>query len=152
MEPHRVHSDRLMRHAFEQLEKGDRLQASEKAWGAMAHALKSVAKERGLDYHNHDAAFAVIRRLEGDAKVAPAEMRTGFEVAHRLHQNFYNDIERPGGLEDDLPRIQRGIELLFSNHQRWKRANPHWRAHVGRPDIGQRSRSNGNPVRHMRKF
>ena len=34
IEDHAVHSDRLIRHAWEQLEQGDRLQASEKAWGA----------------------------------------------------------------------------------------------------------------------
>ena len=36
IESHEVHSKRLMAHAWEQLEAGDRLQASEKAWGAIA--------------------------------------------------------------------------------------------------------------------
>ena len=48
IEDHAVHSDRLIRHAWEQLEQGDRLQASEKAWGAVAHALKRHRRAAGL--------------------------------------------------------------------------------------------------------
>ena len=53
IEDHAVHSDRLIRHAWEQLEQGDRLQASEKAWGAVAHALKDIAARRGWRNRAH---------------------------------------------------------------------------------------------------
>ena len=43
IESHDTHSRRLIRHAEEMLDAGDRLQASEKAWGAVAHRLKVVA-------------------------------------------------------------------------------------------------------------
>ena len=42
IESHLVHSRRLLAHAEEWLEKGDRLQASEKAWGAVAHYFKVI--------------------------------------------------------------------------------------------------------------
>ena len=163
-EAHHIHSKRLMKHAFEQLEKGDRLQASEKAWGATAHALKSIAKERGMRYGRHEDVWALVRRLVADAKDSPEAMGRGIEIANRLHQNFYNDVEQPGELEAALPLVQRSIDLLFTNHHRWKRDNPHWRQHVGRPDIGRRARSttelprqsepmkkrSGNPLRRRR--
>ena len=41
-----VHSLRLIRHAQDELDRGDRLQASEKAWGAVAHQLKAIANDR----------------------------------------------------------------------------------------------------------
>ena len=54
IETHKVHSERLMRHAEEQLAKGDRLQASEKAWGAAVHRLKDIANKRGWEVrHAH---------------------------------------------------------------------------------------------------
>lgn len=61
IEDHAVHSDRLIRHAWEQLEQGDRLQASEKAWGAVAHALKDIAARRGWRNrtHTHNEVIAV---------------------------------------------------------------------------------------------
>ena len=45
---HEEISGRFLHHADEEFEKGDMLQASEKAWGAVAHYVKSVAKARGL--------------------------------------------------------------------------------------------------------
>ena len=53
IEPHAVHSERLLVHAREMIEKGDRLQASEKIWGAVVHAIKAVARERGWSFTKH---------------------------------------------------------------------------------------------------
>ena len=40
-------------HAEEEFEKDDMLQASEKAWGAVAHYVKSVAKANGWSDGSH---------------------------------------------------------------------------------------------------
>ena len=39
-------SRRLIRQAAEELERGDLIQASEKAWGAAAQAVKAIAEQR----------------------------------------------------------------------------------------------------------
>ncbi len=57
IESYVVHSERLIRHAEEQLVSGDRLQASEKAWGAVAHHLKGIAEQRGWSYRTHADAM-----------------------------------------------------------------------------------------------
>ena len=44
---HQEISRTFLEHAEIEFGKGDLLQASEKAWGAVAHYVKSVAKERG---------------------------------------------------------------------------------------------------------
>ena len=41
-------SRRFIEHAREELAKGERLQASQKIWGAEQHALTAVGKEEGL--------------------------------------------------------------------------------------------------------
>ena len=50
---HEEISDRFLEHAREEFDKGDMLQASEKAWGAVAHYVKSVAKARGWPDGSH---------------------------------------------------------------------------------------------------
>ena len=45
-------SRRLVRQAQEEFDTGDRLQASEKAWGAAAHAVKAIAESRGWNHNS----------------------------------------------------------------------------------------------------
>ena len=63
IESHAVHSDRLIADAEEELAKGDRLQASEKAWGAVAHRLKVIAAQRGWEYTTHRQVYGIVNRL-----------------------------------------------------------------------------------------
>lgn len=51
--PHADHSARLLAHAQEMIGKGDRLQASEKIWGAVAHKMKEIACGRGWGWRRH---------------------------------------------------------------------------------------------------
>ena len=44
----------LLEEAWQQLDRGDLIQASEKAWGATAHAVKSLAQTRGWNHTRHD--------------------------------------------------------------------------------------------------
>ena len=46
-------SRRFIIHAREELEKGHRLQAGEKAWGAVVHPLKAIAEQRGWRRQSH---------------------------------------------------------------------------------------------------
>ena len=42
---HRQICEMFLAHAQEQLDRGDFLQASEKAWGAVAHRVEALAKQ-----------------------------------------------------------------------------------------------------------
>ena len=53
-------SQRLLRQAQEELDKDDLIQASEKAWGAAAHAIKSVAEKWGWYHQGHYRLNAVV--------------------------------------------------------------------------------------------
>ena len=50
---HRAIAQRFLVLAQEELDKGHRLQASEKAWGAVAHQLKAIAIDRGWAHESH---------------------------------------------------------------------------------------------------
>ncbi len=96
-------SHRFIRQAQEEFAKGDRLQASEKAWGAAAHAVKAVAEQRGWRHDSHARLFDVVSRV-ANAMDDP-ELRDLFHMANSLHQNFYEDWQT-----DDF--VQRGIERV----------------------------------------
>ena len=53
-------SQRLLRQAQEELDEGDLLQASEKAWGAAAHSIKAVAQKWGWCHQGHYRLNAVV--------------------------------------------------------------------------------------------
>ena len=85
---HESISERFLEHAEAEFEKGDLLQASEKAWGAVAHYVKSVAKEHGMregaHWHINAAATEMIKYL--DDSVGPLK---NLNSANGLHRNFY---------------------------------------------------------------
>ncbi len=70
-----------------QLDRGDLIQASEKAWGAAAHAIKSVAQARGWNHHRHDLLSDVVDQIASEWD-RPALLDL-FYLASVLHQNFY---------------------------------------------------------------
>ena len=110
IETHEVHSERLMRHAYLELEKGDRLQTSEKAWGAVAHAIKAVAARRGWRYDAHSDASRIIRRLVNET--GDPKFRYLFNTANYLHQNYYKDVIPLVDLREALADVEELVEML----------------------------------------
>ena len=82
-------SRRFIRQAESELESGDLLQASEKAWGAVAHRLKAIATRRGWRHGRHRHFGGIIDLLEAETDNAD-ELRVMFSEADSLHANFYN--------------------------------------------------------------
>ncbi len=109
VESHTAMSRRFIDHSRDELEKGDRLQASEKLWGAVAHALKAVAIQRGWEHDKH-------RRIHDVAIQLGKEFgRPDFEdriiVANWLHENFYENVEE----EDSIRRAIDGAENFIAD-------------------------------------
>ena len=99
---HIVISSRILQHAEEQFQLGDMPQASEKAWGAVAHYLKSIAKRRRWRNRSHRDLSRVVIRLANESR-DPDRIKILFYSANSLHSNFYEDW-----LEDEL--LRDGIE------------------------------------------
>ena len=89
-ERHEEISDRFLDHAEAEFERGDMLQASEKAWGATAHYVKSVAKARGWPDGSHRDIADNARRLI-DLTPDPDGAREKFALINMLHVNFYEE-------------------------------------------------------------
>ncbi len=80
-------SDYLIEEAQQELERGDLIQASEKCWGAVAHAVKSVAQTRGWNHHRHDLLRDVVEQISEERD--HPDLLTLFSSAGDMHQNFY---------------------------------------------------------------
>ena len=112
IESHAIHSARLIAHAEIELAKGDRLQASEKAWGAVAHRIKVIANERGWEYKSHRQVFGIIDRLADE--IDNEELKVLFFVANGLHQNYYIDSFPISTLEYQITKVKQLLAMLES--------------------------------------
>ena len=115
IESQAVHSRRLLDHAAEMLEQGDRIQASEKIWGAAAHQVKAIADARDWPNTSHTDGWSIIqhiRTLTGDRQISDL-----FSVANDAHQNFYDDRLSLDTLADKLDAVTELIGLLEEAHR-----------------------------------
>lgn len=122
---------RLLRQAQEEFDKGDRLQASEKAWGAAAHAMKAAAERRNWNHSNHGLLFAVASQMADDT--ANPQLRRLFSVASALHQNFYEDWQPDISVQEGIDSVKQLVEQMeelraqpvrpsvVADEQQWRR-------------------------------
>lgn len=75
--------------ADEHLAIGDRIQASEKGWGAVAEAIKSVAAQRGWNHYSHSLLGDIAFQLSEEWQ--RPDVRILFDAMEKLHINFYED-------------------------------------------------------------
>ncbi|MYA62953.1 MAG: hypothetical protein F4X94_10335 [Dehalococcoidia bacterium] len=110
IEAHYVHSQRLILHAEEKLAEGDRIQASEKAWGAVAHYFKHLAAQRGWRYVTHADAFRISDRLA--AELEEPRVKTLFSVVNSMHGNFYQDQKSLDHIGQEIEEVKVLLDIL----------------------------------------
>ena len=115
-EDRRAISRRFILEAREELKDGNRLQAGEKAWGAVAQHLKIIGDDRGWKHGSH-------RQLEGIGRHIRAEYPeydTGdFAAAlsdayHKGHENFYDNRRDIDEIEDTIEAVEQALPVLES--------------------------------------
>lgn len=77
----------FMAQAWEELERGDLRQASEKGWGAASQMVKAAAELRRWDHQSHGDLHQVVALLVRE--LGDRSIRSLFGSAGSLHQNFY---------------------------------------------------------------
>ena len=100
-------SRQYMERAEEYLRLGDRVQASEKGWGAVAEAMKYIAEERGWSHNSQRLLNDVAFQLSEEWR--RPDVRRLFVVAKDLHINFYEDNM---GLDDIAASVGDAKTLL----------------------------------------
>ena len=83
---------------------GDQPQASEKLWGAAAHAVMAVAIERGWPHTSHPALKRAAERLaveHNDPQIADR-----FVAAEQYHRDFYHLFMEADEWRADRPKVR----------------------------------------------
>ena len=91
IDDHIAISRRFIDHAREELDLGNRLQASEKIWGAAAHALKAIAIQRGWNHSQHQNIQRIAIQLGNEFRRPDFETRV--RLASAFHVNFCENVE-----------------------------------------------------------
>ncbi len=91
---------------------GDRFQGSEKLWGAAAHAIMALSRQRGWRFSSHrymcEAAEQVAKELNEPL------IRSDFNIAEKFHANFYHDFMPNWRIEHARPRVRRFVHRVLS--------------------------------------
>ena len=100
----------MMGQAADELADGDSLQASEKGWGAAAHAVKAIAEGRGWRHTSHADLFKVARMLTDETD--KPELMERFMTANGLHINFYEGWLDDETIAKNLVSVRRLLAML----------------------------------------
>jgi HEPN domain-containing protein len=110
-ESYREASEELMRQAREELAKGDLRQASEKAWGAAALMLKSLAHRRdGLRFSSHGELWEYVGRLAKET--GDRELGRLWRSVTSMHVNFYEGWATRTHVEEVVRDAEELVERL----------------------------------------
>ena len=96
----------------EEFAEGRRMQASEKLWGAAAHAILAVAVERGWRHGGHRDFIVAVRRLAEEA--GDETLSEYFDEARRFHANFYQNFMVDGALRDFRPLVHQFVPDILA--------------------------------------
>ena len=100
----------MIEQAAVDLASGDSLRASEKGWGAAAHAVRAIAEGRGWRHTDMADLFKVARWLADE--MGRPEIRTLFKVASMLHTNMYEDWLGDEDIARDIESVGRLLDML----------------------------------------
>ena len=101
---------RFMEQAEGEFSVGDVMQASEKGWGAAAHAVKAIAERRRWRHKSHRDLNRAARRIANE--LGRPRIRELFRRAGMLHENYYEGSLTEEEVEWGLARVRELRQLL----------------------------------------
>lgn len=102
---------RFILQARKHLEEGDRLQAGEKAWGAIAQNLKTIGELRGWRHDSHRLVENIGRQIV--AETGNSDLGEFISDVYRLgHENFYENHRSEETLEYAISQAEAALPVL----------------------------------------
>ena len=108
---HRETSHRFIEQAVVEHADGDLLQASEKTWGAAAHAVKAIAERRGWRHDTHSSLFRAVNNIANE--LHNPEVVLLFQAASDSHKNFYEGWMSEVRVAGNIGRVEKLLEILL---------------------------------------
>ena len=110
-------SHRLMEQAnYELHTMGDRVQASDKASGAVAQAVKAIAEDRNWRHRSHNLRRDIVGLLAEEFQ--QPQMLYLQAIADQLHDNYYEDWLGDALVSSLLTQVNSLIPLLWEARER----------------------------------
>lgn len=100
-------------HAREELANGSRLQAGEKAWGAVVQPFKVIAEQRGWPHQSHQDVREVARQVALEYSFDHDQSEILSDTYRVGHQNFYENYYRVEELADMIDRVEGLLPYLI---------------------------------------
>lgn len=91
---------------------GERLQASEKLYGAATHIVTAIAQQRDWQYRSHRAMKNAIFRLEQEYN--DPLILAGFLAAEDFHKNFFHNDMEEYEIEQERPVVHRFVSRMLA--------------------------------------
>ncbi len=109
-------SRRFILQAREELKDGNRLQAGEKAWGAVAQYLKIIGEHRGWQHGSHRQLESIGRHIRAEyPDYGSEEFADALSDAyHKGHENFYDNRRSIDEIEETIEGVERALPVLES--------------------------------------
>ena len=111
---HRERSRHFLSLVDDELARGELEEASNKVWGAAAHAVKAAAETRGWPHHAHALLEETVYRLVRE-EGAPPHLFGQYMMATAYHQRFCGGPPPAGGIrygKDTIAEFIRTLESL----------------------------------------
>ena len=102
----------FIHHAREELNRGRRLQAGEKAWAAVAQHLKIIGEQRGWRHVSHRQLECIGRLIV--AEYNEPELGNALSDAYKGHQNFYENQRSMREIGEAVEAVEEMMPLLES--------------------------------------
>ena len=91
---------------------GERLQASEKLYGAATHIVTAIAQQRDWQYRSHRAMKNAVFRLEQEYN--DPLILAGFLAAEDFHKNFFHNDMEEYEIEQERPVVHRFVSRMLA--------------------------------------
>ena len=99
--------------ARQELIDGSRLQAGEKAWGAVVQPVKAIAQQRGWKHESHQDIHSVMSQIALEYGF-DGEQIWALSLAYFVgHENFYENFRSPEELSEMMDRVEEMLPGLI---------------------------------------
>jgi len=103
----------MMIEARRELIDGSRLQAGEKAWGAVVQPMKAIAQQRGWKHGSHQDIHSVMSQIALEYGF-DGEQIWALSLAYFVgHENFYENFRSPEELSEMMNRVEEILPALI---------------------------------------
>ena len=106
-------SRQLLIHAREELAAGSRLQAGEKAWGAVVQPMKAIAEQRGWPHKSHQEVREVARQVALEYGLDDDQKEVLYDAYRVGHENFYENYRGVEELAEMISRVEEVAPVLI---------------------------------------